>query len=115
MISRDMLIWNGLRYINDPVTGRRQARLNPEIEWVRKGGPALRIIEESLWQVAKARPVPTPSDARDHLDTLIVLRHKLVLMDIREPFCLRRVSGRNGGGGSWPNWYDAPSRGMKLF
>ncbi|MFD2252412.1 hypothetical protein FHS82_004214 [Pseudochelatococcus lubricantis] len=54
-LYRGVLVWNKLRYIKDPVTGRRQARLNPETEWVRKDVPPRRIIEESLWQAAKER------------------------------------------------------------
>jgi len=41
--------------------------------------------------------MPTAGNSRDHLDALIVLRHKPILKDILEPLCLRRVSGQNGG------------------
>ncbi|MGV6876536.1 recombinase family protein [Pseudochelatococcus sp. B33] len=54
-LYRGVLVWNRLRYIKDPVTGKRQARLNPAAEWIRKEVPALRIIEESLWQAVKER------------------------------------------------------------
>lgn len=48
------LIWNRQRFIKNPATGKRQARLNPEAEWVRVDVPDLRIIEERLWQTARS-------------------------------------------------------------
>lgn len=48
-------IWNRLNYAKDPDTGKRVSRLNPEDEWVKSGVPELRIIEQTLWDAAKAR------------------------------------------------------------
>ena len=28
------LVWNRLRYVKDPETGKRNSRINPEAEWV---------------------------------------------------------------------------------
>ena len=50
-----MLEWNRQRFIKDPTTGKRQARLNPPEEWVRRQVPDLRIVDEELWQRVKAR------------------------------------------------------------
>ncbi|MFT7392300.1 MAG: site-specific DNA recombinase [Paracoccaceae bacterium] len=51
--SRDLyverLTWNRQRFIKDPATGKRQARLNPPEEWVIENVPALRTIDEALW------------------------------------------------------------------
>ena len=49
------LVWNRLRYIKDPATGRRVSRLNPEQEWIITEVPELRIVEDTLWECAKAR------------------------------------------------------------
>ena len=49
------LVWNRQRFIKDPATGKRVTRLNPESEWVRKDVPELRIIDQDLWEAAKAR------------------------------------------------------------
>ncbi|CAM4049166.1 recombinase family protein [Paracoccus yeei] len=49
------LIWNRLRYLKDPSTGKRVSRLNPESEWIVKDVPELRIVDEDLWQAVKAR------------------------------------------------------------
>ena len=49
------LIWNGLRYIKDPETGRRVSRPNPESAWLTKDVPALRIIDQDLWDAVKQR------------------------------------------------------------
>lgn len=49
------LIWNRLRYIKDPSTGKRVSRLNPESEWIIKDVPELRIVDDALWQRARER------------------------------------------------------------
>ena len=49
------LIWNRLRMVKDPSTGRRVSRVNPESEWVRTAVPQLRIVSQELWDAAKAR------------------------------------------------------------
>jgi site-specific DNA recombinase len=48
-------VWNRLRYIKDPQTGKRVSRLNPASEWVTHDAPALRIIDQALWDQVKAR------------------------------------------------------------
>ncbi|MGH7048993.1 MAG: recombinase family protein, partial [Stellaceae bacterium] len=49
------LVWNRLRYIKDPSTGKRVSRLNPAEAWITTGVPELRIINETQWQAVKAR------------------------------------------------------------
>jgi site-specific DNA recombinase len=49
------LIWNRQRFLKDPDTGKRQARLNPESEWITQDVPELRILEDNLWQAVKDR------------------------------------------------------------
>ena len=49
------LIWNRQRFIKDPDTGKRQARPNPESDWIVQEVPELRILEDDLWDAAKAR------------------------------------------------------------
>ena len=49
------LIWNRLRYIKDPETGKRVSRLNPEGDWIVQDVPELRIVEDELWKAVKAR------------------------------------------------------------
>ena len=53
------LIWNRLRYLKDPSTGKRVSRLNPESEWIVKDVPELRIVDDELWQAVKARQAAT--------------------------------------------------------
>ena len=48
-------IWNRLRYIKDPQTGKRVSRLNPESDWVITTVPELRIIDDTLWEAVKSR------------------------------------------------------------
>jgi site-specific DNA recombinase len=53
------LVWNRLRYVKNPDTGKRVSRLNPEAEWMRKGLPELRIVPDDLWSAAKSRQQQT--------------------------------------------------------
>ena len=49
------IVWNRQRFVKDPDTGKRQARPNPESEWVTQDAPELRIVDEELWQAVKDR------------------------------------------------------------
>lgn len=49
------LVWNRLRYVKNPDTGKRVSRLNPETEWMRREAPQLRIVSDELWDGAKHR------------------------------------------------------------
>ncbi|WP_306263064.1 recombinase family protein [Pararhizobium sp. IMCC21322] len=49
------LVWNKVKYIKDPDTGKRVSRLNPESEWIIKELPEHRIVDHDLWDGAKAR------------------------------------------------------------
>jgi site-specific DNA recombinase len=49
------LVWNRLRYLKDPDTGKRVSRLNPESEWVIQEVPEMRIIDQEVWDAVKAR------------------------------------------------------------
>ncbi|MBO1329601.1 recombinase family protein, partial [Acetobacter suratthaniensis] len=49
------LVWNRLRYMKNPSTGRRVSRMNPESEWIIKDVPELRIIDDDLWQAVRRK------------------------------------------------------------
>uniref|UniRef100_UPI0005525CD1 recombinase family protein n=1 Tax=Bradyrhizobium liaoningense TaxID=43992 RepID=UPI0005525CD1 len=49
------LVWNRLRYLKDPDTGKRVSRLNPESEWVIQEVPELRIVDQEMWDAVKTR------------------------------------------------------------
>ncbi len=49
------LVWNRLRYIKNPDTGKRVSRPNPRTEWVTTSVPGLRIVDDELWTAAKER------------------------------------------------------------
>ena len=49
------LIWNRLRYIKDPSSGKRVSRLNPQASWIVKDVPEWRIVDDTLWDAARAR------------------------------------------------------------
>ena len=49
------LVWNRLRYVKDPQTGRRISRANPAEDVLMHDVPELRIVSDALWQAARAR------------------------------------------------------------
>ncbi|WP_114090138.1 recombinase family protein [Thalassospira profundimaris] len=49
------LVWNRLRYIKDPETGKRVSRLNDEADWIIQDVPEMRIVDQDLWDRVKAR------------------------------------------------------------
>ena len=51
------LVWNRLRYVKDPDTGKRVSRPNPSSAWVTTAVPQLRIVDDELWEQVKARQV----------------------------------------------------------
>ena len=51
------LVWNRLRYVKDPDTGKRVSRPNPSSAWVTTAVPHLRIVDDDLWDQVKARQV----------------------------------------------------------
>jgi len=58
------LVWNRLRYLKDPITGKRVSRLNPESEWVTHDIPELRIVDQGLWNRVKLRQAELRKDTR---------------------------------------------------
>ncbi|MEO0430042.1 MAG: recombinase family protein [Pseudomonadota bacterium] len=49
------MVWNRLRYVKDPATGKRISRLNPEDEWVTQEIPELRVIDQAIWDAVTAK------------------------------------------------------------
>jgi site-specific DNA recombinase len=53
------LVWNRLRYVKNPDTGKRVSRMNPPSDWMTRDVPALRIVSDDVWTAAKARQEQT--------------------------------------------------------
>ncbi len=49
------MVWNRLRYVKNPDTGKRVSKFNPESQWLIREAPDLRIVEDELWAAVKAR------------------------------------------------------------
>ena len=49
------LVWNRQKFFKDPDTGKRIGRPNPKEEWQINEVPHLRIVDQKLWDAAKAR------------------------------------------------------------
>jgi hypothetical protein len=48
-------VWNRLKYVKNPDTGKRQSRPNPAPAWITKELPHLRIVPQEMWDAVKAR------------------------------------------------------------
>lgn len=48
------IVWNKVRMVKDPDTGKRLSRPNPREEWQSIDVPQLRIVEQSVWEQAHA-------------------------------------------------------------
>lgn len=67
-----VLVWNRLRFVKDPSTGKRVSRPNPESAWIRTEVPHLRIVDDSLWNAVRERQKqiaeifgPNPANTRE--------------------------------------------------
>ncbi|MCR4266451.1 recombinase family protein [Nitratireductor sp. ZSWI3] len=49
------IVWNRVRMVKDPDTGKRISRVNPENEWMRADAPHLAIIDRPTFDAAQAR------------------------------------------------------------
>ncbi len=49
------IIYNRVRMVKDPATGKRISRPNPPEEWLVEEAPHLRIIENDVWEAVQAR------------------------------------------------------------
>ena len=58
-----VLVWNRIRMLKDPDTGKRISRPNPREEWKRAEVPQLAIIERKLFDAAQARKEVRGHDA----------------------------------------------------
>lgn len=58
------LVWNRLRYVKDPETGKRVSRLNPKDQWITTEVPELRIVDDALWARVKHRQGEIDADPR---------------------------------------------------
>ncbi|WP_245419826.1 recombinase family protein [Phyllobacterium salinisoli] len=60
-----VLVWNRLRFVKDPSTGKRVSRLNPESAWIRTEVPHLRIVDDECGtRCGPARSRYRPSSGR---------------------------------------------------
>lgn len=49
------LVWNKLKYMKDPDTGKRRSRVNDDADVIEKDVPELRIVSDELWDRVKVR------------------------------------------------------------
>lgn len=49
------IVWNRVKMVRDPDTGKRLNRVNPKCEWVTSARPELAIVERETWDAAQRR------------------------------------------------------------
>lgn len=61
------IVWNKVRMIKDPDSGKRLSRANPKSEWQSTDVPELRIIPQDLWDAAHEKErSPHAETTKDH-------------------------------------------------
>src|SRR5580700_10753839 len=58
------LVWNRLRYVKDPTTGKRISRLNERDRWIVQDVSERRIVSQDLWDAVKERQQTLKRDTR---------------------------------------------------
>jgi site-specific DNA recombinase len=61
------LVWNRLRYVKDPATGKRVSRLNEPDRWIGQPVPELKIVPLDLWDAVKTRQQAVKRSTRPDL------------------------------------------------
>ena len=61
------LVWNRLRYIKDPASGKRISRLNEPDRWIVQQVRELQIVPLDLWDAVKARQLALKRNTRPDL------------------------------------------------
>lgn len=61
------LVWNRLRYVMDPHTGKRISRENPESELIVTEVPSLRLMNDELWNAVRGRQEEKSRNTRPRL------------------------------------------------
>ena len=61
------LVWNRLRYIKDPATGKRVSRFNESDRWIVQPVPELQIVPLELWDAVKGRQQALKRDTRPEM------------------------------------------------
>src|SRR5690606_5538942 len=49
------MVWNKVRMVKDPDTGRRVSRINAEQDWHRTDAPHLRIVSDEIYDRVRTR------------------------------------------------------------
>ena len=70
------LVWNRLKYVKHPNTGKRQSRLNPPAMWIVKDVPDLRIVPQELWEAVKSRQAEMSRATRPDRKQIDFWRHQ---------------------------------------
>ena len=76
------IVWNRIRMMKDPDTGRRISRPNPPAEWRRSEAPHLAIVEKDLFGAAQQRKLD-----RSHDNPQIHRRAKFLLSGLLKCGC----------------------------
>ena len=74
------IVWNRQRYIKDPSSGKRQARLNPEHKWVTEEVPSLQIVDHVLWKLVRDKQLSTRRLIKDNSNRTEMARRPKYLL-----------------------------------
>ena len=78
-------VWNKLRYLKDPETGKRVSRENPPDEIVTVDVPELKIVDDQLWQAVKRRQIIIEQDHAERIAGARAFHQRNRLLGFRRP------------------------------
>jgi site-specific DNA recombinase len=64
-LYKGTMVWNRVRMVRDPDTGKRVSRVNPQTEWQTHETPELAIVDQTLWQRAQDRKISSAQAFRN--------------------------------------------------
>ena len=70
------LVWNRLKHVKNPNTGKRQSRHNPPEAWIIKDVPELQIVPQELWNAVKARQAQMARTTRPDRKKAVFWKHQ---------------------------------------
>ncbi len=100
-LYRGQQVWGRQRYVKDPATGRRVARLNPAGSEIATSVPHLRIVDDDLWAAVKVRQRQVSQPTSDPYLTVPLNdthRPRFLLVWPADMWCLRRRVHDHGEG-----------------
>src|SRR4029450_10428968 len=79
------------RYVKNPDTGKRVARINPAEAWITTDVPQLRIVDDALWVLPISRRRAAPATWNTHGPRLNKRRKVCLVPSLQEGYSMKKT------------------------